>query len=309
VLLLCLVALAFSHNLESDFQAWMSDHGRVYATTEEYAQRFQIYQQSVEKVNVLNNNQYGVVYELNKFADWSEEEFRGILGTTPSGVESEALENAPLDTAPAAFDWCQQGRCTPIKDQGQCGSCWAFATTENIESVHAIAGMGLPVLSPQQIVDCDKGEHGCGGGDPAQAYGYVRTQGGLDTSASYPYTGVQGGCRFNANTVGAKISGDKNGYGGSENQMAANLASTAPFSVIVDAQQWQFYKSGILKASQCGQSLDHAVVAVGYSETDKYWRIRNSWGASWGESGFIRLEFGTNTCGIRTEVLTSIATK
>jgi len=96
----------------------------------------------------------------------------------------------------------------------------------------------------------------------------------------------------------------KNGFGGNENQMAANLAATAPFSIIVDASSWQYYKNGILPSSQCGKNLDHAVVAVGYVE-GQYWRVRNSWGTSWGENGFIRLQYGENTCGMNTEVLTA----
>jgi len=214
------------------------------------------------------------------------------------------LPNAPLTTAPSSFNWCTQGHCTPIKDQGQCGSCWAFATTENIESVSSIKGKGLPVLSPQQIVDCDTSEAGCGGGDPAQAYLYVRQQGGIDTNSYYPYKAVRGSCRYSSADVGARVTGEANGYGGSENQMAANLAATAPFSIIVDASSWQYYKSGVLASSACGKSLDHAVVAVGYSLPD-YWIVRNSWGAGWGENGYIRLQFNANTCGIRTEVLTA----
>jgi C1A family cysteine protease len=287
----------------------MSQYNKVYANDEEYDNRFQTFINNADKVKGLNNNPHNVTFELNNFADWTSEEFAtNLLGYIPSfeSYVAEPLDNAPLSTAPSAFDWCQQGKCTPVKNQEQCGSCWAFATTENIESVHAIAGLGLPDLAPQQIVDCDRSASGCNGGDPAQAYRYVVSQGGLDNEKSYPYVGVQGGCRFHANDVGAKIKGEKDGYGGSENQMAANLAATAPFSIVVDAQQWQFYKSGVFKASQCGTSLDHAVVAVGYNIAEKYWRVRNSWSASWGESGFIRLEFGTNTCGMRSQVLTAV---
>jgi len=305
---LSLLCLAFAaHPKEQEFAKWMKQYNKVYVSEVEYNQKFLTYLQSVEIVAELNKNPHNVTYELNQFADYTQEEFSRLLGAKISNIESEPLENAPLETAPASHDWCSQGKCTPVKDQGQCGSCWAFATTENIESVLAIRGEGLKVLAPQQIVDCDRQEAGCGGGDPSQAYKYVVSQGGLDTEQSYPYVGVQGGCRFNRNTVGGRIAGERNGYGGSEENMAANLASTAPFSIIVDAQQWQYYKGGILKSSQCGKSLDHAVVAVGYNLNEKYWRVRNSWGRTWGEDGFIRLEFGTNTCGLTTQVLTSVA--
>jgi len=299
--------LAFStHEREPEFREWMLKYNKGYATQLEYQTRFKVYLAAIETVDQLNQNApANVTYALNSLADITAEEFRVRLGSFVSNQPSVALVNAPLSSAPNSFDWCNSGKCTPIKDQGQCGSCWAFATTENIESVHMIKEGSLPDLSPQQIVDCDTGEAGCGGGDPKQAYMYVRSQGGLDTESFYPYRAVGGSCKFSAAHVGAKISGEANGFGGSENQMAANLASTAPFSIIVDASSWQYYSSGILPASKCGHSLDHAVVAVGYDLSAKYWRVRNSWGAGWGEHGFIRLEFGTNTCGLRTEVLTS----
>jgi len=305
VLCALFIAALAEHALEPDFRAWMLQHEKVYAADSEYQYRFQVYLSSVEKVAELNNNNDGVTYALNKFADWTEEEFATLRGYKKMATEpAPVAENAPLVSAPSAYDWCSQGKCTPVKDQGQCGSCWAFATTENIESVWMIGGHSSVQLSPQQIVDCDTGEAGCNGGDPRQAYGYVHSAGGLDTSSYYPYNAVQGSCKFSSAHIGAKISGSKNTYGGSEDQMAANLASTAPFSILVDASSWQFYSGGILPASSCGQNLDHAVVAVGYS-MGQYWRVRNSWGSSWGESGFIRLQFGKNTCGLQSEVMSS----
>jgi len=255
----------------------------------------------------LNKNaDVGVSYALNSMADWTQEEFSSLLGM--KGYVPKNLTDVPevpladISLAPQTFNWCSQGKCTAVKDQGQCGSCWAFATTENIESVYAIKGRGMPTLAPQQIVDCDSAEAGCGGGDPSQAYRYVAQQGGLELEQFYPYRAVQGRCQWNPAHVGAKISGEANGYGGSEAQMAANLATTAPFSIIVDASSWQFYNGGVLKT--CGKNLDHAVQAVGY-DLNNYWTVRNSWGGSWGESGFIRLAFGANTCGLRTQVLTA----
>jgi len=292
---------------EADFSAWMLENGKTYADDAEYQTRFGIFQAAAETVEQLNKNSYNVTYGLNNLADLTTEEFKQLLGYkhVDSVKSVETLENAPLDSAPNAFDWCERGHCSAIKDQAQCGSCWAFATTEVIESVWSIAGKGLPNLAPQQIVDCDTGEYGCNGGDPAQAYEYVHNQGGLDTEAYYPYKAVQGACRYNPGAVGARIAGERNGFGGSEEQMAANLAAISPFSIIVDAQQWQYYKGGVLPNSQCGRALDHAVVAVGYNRGGNYWRVRNSWGAGWGEQGFIRLKWGADTCGITTEVLTA----
>jgi C1A family cysteine protease len=292
----------------------MNTHGKVYNTQTEYKYRYQVFAQNSAKVDALNVESQqlksSATFGMNGLADLTEEEFRVRLGYKQNGDmmvrNRPQLRNADMSAAPAAFDWClSERKCTAVKDQGQCGSCWAFATTENIESVWDIAGHGLISMAPQEIVDCDKAMDGCNGGDPAQAYKFVAAEGGLDTEASYPYTARDGTCKFKPADVAAKIRGEADGYGGSETQMAANLAKTAPFSIIVDASRWQFYTGGILKSTQCGHSLDHAVIAAGYSITDKYWNVRNSWGASWGEKGYIRLEFDKNTCGITTEVLTA----
>jgi len=307
--LLCIVALAFAHPAERDFKLWMTANEREYVDETEYLRKFIVYLDNKDKIASLNANaDPGVTYALNKFADWTAEEFSGLLGMkgyVPKNLtDIPDVPKADMSAAPQTWNWCSQGKCTAVKDQGQCGSCWAFATTENIESVYAIKGKGMPTLAPQQIVDCDTGAAGCGGGDPAQAYRYVVQQGGLELEQFYPYRAVNGRCAWNPAHVGAKITGEANGFGGSEAQMAANMASAsgAPYSIIVDASSWQFYNGGILKT--CGHNIDHAVQAVGY-DLNSYWMVRNSWGRGWGESGFIRLAFGANTCSMRTEVLTA----
>jgi len=286
----------------------MSKYSKMYTNQVEYNHRFTVWKDNLVRVADLNKNNFNVTYGMNSLADLTKEEFSVRLGYKRTGMSHHVskIRNAPLATAPQAFDWClSQGKCTAIKDQAQCGSCWAFATTENIESVWMIAGNSQQVLAPQEIVDCDTGASGCGGGDPQQAYMWVAQEGGMDTESSYPYTGEAGTCAFNPANVAVKISNEANGFGGSETQMAANLASTAPFSIIVDASSWQMYSGGILPASSCGSSLDHAVIAAGYDQGQGFWNVRNSWGSGWGESGFIRLQFGQNTCGMTTEVLTA----
>jgi len=312
LILLALISLSLAVPSENDFLSWMNTHGRSYASQTEYKYRYGVFVSNSRIVDQLNKESKvlgsSATFGLNNLADYTPEEFQVRLGYKQSGSQRQVgeLDNASMDAAPAEFDWClTEGKCTAVKDQGQCGSCWAFATTENIESVWHIHGHPLIDMAPQEIVDCDTEMDGCGGGDPEQAYLFVVSEGGLDTEKSYPYTAQNGPCRFKPADVAAKIKGETNGFGGSENQMAANLAATAPFSIIVDASKWQFYTGGILKATQCGHTLDHAVIASGYSLTDKYWNVRNSWGTGWGEKGYIRLEFGHNTCGLTTEVLTS----
>jgi len=213
---------------------------------------------------------------------------------------------APPDT----FDWVSKGKTTAVKNQGQCGSCWAFSATENIESVWMIAKDLTPTtmkpLAPQQIVDCDKRDGGCNGGWPYNAYTYVIQAGGQDTEASYPYHAKNQNCAFIAADVEAKIT-SYNSITGEANMIAAT-ATVAPLSICVDASQWQFYKSGVMTAAQCGTSIDHCVQAVGYDITGStpYWNVRNSWGASWGLQGYIRLQYGHNTCGLTSHATTVV---
>jgi C1A family cysteine protease len=224
-----------------------------------------------------------------------------VFGATPnSKLHSSPVSHGGVPSP--VFDWCLvKSQCTPIKDQIQCGSCWAFATTEVVESVWSIAGHNLTVLAPQQLVDCDTVDSGCNGGDAASALQYVIGAGGIDTEADYPYTGEDGICSLSGSEYG-KITKYFNAYGTSESTMAANLAKYGPLTIAVDADSWQYYTSGILTATDCGNDVDHAVVAVGY-QLGNYWNVRNSWGTGWGENGYIRLAFGTNTCSLTEEVL------
>jgi len=165
-------------------------------------------------------------------------------------------------------------------------------------------------LAPQQIVDCDNNDDGCGGGDTITAFDYIKSAGGLEPEKDYPYTAEDGTCNFKKADVYATIAGYKyatDPNNPNENIMHNNLYSWAPLSICVDASSWQNYNGGILKASQCGQSLDHCVQAVGYDLTNNppFWIVRNSWSSSWGENGYIRLEYGKNTCGCADEATTA----
>jgi len=211
-------------------------------------------------------------------------------------------------TAPTTFDWRTLGACTAVKDQGQCGSCWAFSATENIESVNQIAGKGLPILGPQQIVDCEKDMYGCGGGWPYAAFGYVTQAGGQDTEVSYKYTARDGTCKFNPNTIGAKINKYKS-ISKDEKQIQNLLTSVSPFSVCVDAEEWSFYSGGIITHDNCGRNVDHCVQMIGYDTTGAtpYWILRNSWGTDWGLSGFLQVEMFYDTCLVADYVTSAIS--
>jgi C1A family cysteine protease len=293
----------------------MQQYGKVYATQVEYETRLANFVATTKRIAELNAQSKAInsdaTFGLNKFADLSTEEFAVFLGQkgyVPNFEGGEVAEPVTAD-APTSFDWRTENKITPVKDQAQCGSCWAFSCTESIESVYMIAkgvnGAQMPPLAPQQIVDCDTGDGGCSGGDLPSCYKYVISAGGLEKESDYPYHAKDEACKNVRTKDYVKISNFKYvipSGSSNENTMATFLAASSPISIIVDASSWSSYRSGVLQASQCGHNLDHAVQAVGYDTGKGYWIVRNSWGADWGENGFIRLQFGKNTCGMTSEV-------
>jgi len=310
LLLLSFLVFAFA-NIESEFGKWASSNQKVY-TPEEYQRRLAIFTTNLDMIQQLNENAgpNGASFSLNKFADLTPQEFSAYyLGFVPSTQEMEELELSD-EAVPDTFDWISKGKVTPVKNQEQCGSCWAFSATENIESVWMIAKDLTPStfqpLAPQQIVDCDKRDGGCNGGNPPTAYEYIIEAGGQDTETSYPYHARNQACQFKPADVEAKITSYKTIS--NEADMKTATATVAPLSICVDASQWQFYSSGVMTPSQCGTSLDHCVQIVGYdtSVNPPYWNVRNSWGTNWGMQGFIRLEYGHDTCGLSKEPTTAV---
>lgn len=180
---------------------------------------------------------------------------------------------------------------------------WAFSTTETVESANLLAGRNVQPGSPQEIVDCDSADAGCNGGDPQEALQWVVNQGGLDTDQCYPYTAQDGSCASSQCQPSPALTiTSVNPISGSESDIYTALQS-APLSICCDAEPWQNYQGGILTADQCGDNVDHAIQLTGYSPNQGgYWVVRNSWGADWGENGFIYLSYGENTCAITSEV-------
>jgi len=320
IVLLCALAVLGSRRdrtarmpHEVRFQAWMEQQGKVYATQVEYQTRLANFIASTKKIAELNARSQAegssATFALNKFSDLSEEEFSvrlGMKGYTPKDLPNVPVFQPGTEAPPNAFDWRTKNGITAVKDQMQCGSCWAFSCTESIESVHMIKeNKPVPALSPQQIVDCDHFDGGCNGGDLPTCYQYVKGTKGLETNANYPYTAKDGTCKADPTKEQDPITGFQYVIPrGSTNEqtMATFLAGNSPMSIIVDASSWSSYSSGVLMASQCGHNLDHAVQAVGYDLTGGFWIVRNSWGSNWGEHGFIRLQFGKDTCGMTSEV-------
>jgi len=295
------------------FVDFVSTYNKNYATSEEMDYRFQVFKQGLALAQVLNENSQklgGATYGVTKFSDLTPKEFKEMYLMTQFEIPQELLNDKkyhnvsvskPVQAGVTAFDWVGRGVLTGVYDQGACGSCWAFSATENLESVFARKHGVLRNLSPQQIVSCD-GKYGCNGGSPTQAWTYIYEQKGLDTLQCYPYVAVAQACEFKPTCVGATLTEWSWIYPNNENDMAAWLSEGAPISVCLRADNWQFYKGGVVLEAQCPATTlsDHCVLITGYNldTNPRYWHIRNSWGTAWGEAGYIRLQWGANTCGV-----------
>lgn len=225
---------------------------------------------------------------LNQFSAMTHQEFKEMYLTldVPRISKKKHVNN---DVYLGDIDWVEKGGVTPIKNQGQCGSCWAFSTTGSLEGLSLLSTGDLRTFSEQQLVDCSGpyGNHGCTGGLMENAFKYIIDK-GIMVEDDYPYTARDEKCQRDGGKF--KITGYVNLD--TCNDLANNLL-TRPVSVAVDAEKWDMYESGIF--ANCSDDLDHGVTLVGM--TDKYWKIKNSWGFSWGEKGYIRLARG-NTCGV-----------
>jgi len=290
--------------LKKTFDDWREAFGKKYDTIEEEYYRFSIFIQNLQKIAMWNTNSDNLAsLRPNQFTDLTTDEFtkyvhggkgKCFTGSRPKytiGGKSKSVD-AATTTFPASVDWTTKGVVTPVKNQGQCGSCWAFSATGAIECRYAIAHGVLNSLSEQQLVDCSmaEGNLGCDGGEMDSAFTYVMKTGGLCSETEYPYKGVDGRCE--ASTCGTyydKINNFTDVTKRSESSLEA-AAVTGCVSVAIEADQFafQYYSSGVLTGT-CGTNLDHGVLVVGYGVESgaEYWKVKNSWGTSWGENGYV----------------------
>jgi len=315
IVLCAIVAVAFALTNQEEWEAFKAKYQRSYANEDEEFYRYTVFQKNVKKAAERQAQELpgGATFGVTKFSDLTEEEFRSKylmpkeFGKTWDPKPTQDMDSiipASSKIDPTNYNWFNQTNvCTPIYNQGECGSCWAFSATETIESYWGLAGNKLAQLSMEQIVDCDTQAFGCGGGWPYWAYAYVMQIGGVDSYSSYPYTaegGNSGTCAFNKANVVAQLKGYVNNTNGEAGLY--KLASTVgPVSVCVDASSWSAYTGGVL--TTCTSYVDHCVQLVGYGNygaafPGAFWIVRNSWGTDWGMGGFIEIAIGQDLCVI-----------
>ncbi|KAJ0098173.1 hypothetical protein Patl1_28627 [Pistacia atlantica] len=303
----------------SIYQSWLAKHGKAYNGIGENERRLQIFKDNLRFIDEHNSQKRTYKVGLNRFADLTNEEYRAIyLGTKSDAkrrvmkakVASQRYAFKAGETLPESVDWREQGAVSPIKDQGSCGSCWAFSTVAAVEGINKIVTGKLISLSEQELVDCDKAYNaGCNGGLMDYAFQFIIDNGGMDTEQDYPYLGYDTKCdsvRKNAKVV--SIDGYEDVLPFDEKSLKKAVAHQ-PVSVAIEASgmAFQLYDSGVF-TGECGSALDHGVVVVGYGTEngEDYWLVRNSWGTDWGESGYIKLQRNivdtyTGKCGIAME--------
>jgi len=293
--------------LDKTWELWKVQHGRRYESSAEEIYRREVFnnnKREIEKHNRLYREGKESYYQAtNHLSDLTHQEFLNSLGNFKSfenNTEVEAMSFDATVAIPAKVDWRDEGAVLPIKNQGHCGSCWAFAAVATLEGAHKISTGELTDLSEQQLVDCSYryGNQGCEGGWPLKALQYVRDNQGLDTEESYPYMTKMGYCHYNRKYVGSLIKQIYRTQTGSEDSLAMCLAMYGPVAVAVDATEMMSYSGGIYNNIRCNpHNLNHAVTVVGYT-TDS-WIIKNSWSTHWGEQGYMRLARNKgNMCGV-----------
>jgi cathepsin L len=287
--------------------AYKQMHSKNYAPAEE-VERFRLFRERVELVNEHNNlfaaGKVSYSMEINANADKTVAEMMHRNGFRTNDKRGPGVKLMAVGALPDQVDWREKGYVTGVKDQGQCGSCWSFGTTGTLEGQWFAKTGNLVSLSEQNLVDCDTDwDMGCNGGLPTYAYQYI-IKNGIDTEKSYPYTARDGNCKFNPANVGANMTDFVEIEKDSEDALKTAVATVGPIAVGIDASHFSFqlYSGGVYDEPRCSSTrLDHAVLVIGYgTEGGKdYWLVKNSWGTSWGEDGYIKMSRNlSNQCGI-----------
>ncbi|NXB93989.1 CATL1 protein, partial [Vidua chalybeata] len=321
-LLLALLGCATAPDpaLEEAWQGWKSLHAKEYPGEAEPLRR-EIWEQNLRHIQQHNREElqgkHSYRLAMNHFGDLTNQEFNELMnGYIPAPREEPAplFQTSAAPKAPMKVDWRAKGYVTPVKSQGDCGSCWAFSATGALEGLMFRRTGKLVALSEQNLIDCTQklGNKGCRGGYVQRAFQYVRDNGGLSSESAYPYTGTDNsGCRYNPWYKAATCSGFRTVPRGNEAALTQAVAAVGPLSVAVDASShnFQFYSSGIFTCPYGQQQLNHAMLLVGYNSAQirncsvSYWILKNSWSQGWGERGYMfLLKDAGNQCGVASDV-------
>ena len=287
------------------FMQHVAMHGLSYGTVEEFEFRKAILAEKDAKIEEFMKEEHNFTVAHNKFSTWTDDEYKKILGykDLPYTGSKYVLESDSVGL-PAEVNWVTSGAVTPVKDQGQCGSCWTFSSIGSLEGQYQIATGNLLSFSEQELVDCVTLCFGCNGGNQSFAFNYLKHHYAYLESA-YPYTAKDGTCQYNeADATNVILSGMVEVNPSDANALKAAVAN-GPTAVSIEADTFYFqsYRSGVLDSTACGTQLDHAVLAAGYGTENgqEYWLVKNSWGAGWGENGYVKIAIvdGDGICGVQ----------
>lgn len=308
---------AVSEAVSPCFEAYKEKFAKSYANADEEARAKECWEAAIERIDERNAVTTGALFGENQFSDECTEEFEQNRLDPDMAARNGMCYYTPVDNdwkGKADLSKTTDHRGTnlvgPIKDQARCGSCWAFSATGTMEAAWAKAHGKYVALAEEELVACYKGNCGGDGADTAFKWVVGTHGGGMPSQASYPYTAGSGSpapCKTSVASVAHftsyyPILNGRSGDGGEE-RFVAHLQQVGPTSITVGASPWHDYKSGILTHANCPSgSTNHAVIAVGYNKNGNkpYWIVRNSWGTSWGENGYVRMSYGENTCAIAT---------
>jgi len=308
-----LVAFAVALVVADPFADYVSQYNKAYPV-EEIAQRRANFEYNLRVIEETNAQNLSYTLGVNAYSDLSWDEFKAQYLMAPQHCSATGpgthVSSGIADHADPTLDWRTKGVVTPVKNQGGCGSCWAFGTTGAVESAWAISTGTLLQVAEQQLVDCAGafGNQGCNGGLPSQAFEYIKAAGGIMLGKDYAYTARDGRCRFDITKVAAKVTSEVNITQGSETELFDAITTKGPVAIAFQvAGDFQSYRSGVYDSTRCRSGpmdVNHAVLAVGYgtdaASSKPYWIVKNSWGTSFGIQGYFYMVRNKNMCGIAT---------